>query len=342
MDSSYASSDESDSEFEYEILRIPRQAFRLRRFIYDIPDDDAVTEFRFTIREVRFMRLLLNIDDALECGNRLRCSGDEALLILLSRLSSTKRTIDIARDFDRCPSSVSLIWTTLATFLHHRWAHIIRFNEGRVAANVGRYAAAILSRGAALDNVWGFVDGTSREIARPVRDQRLFFDGHHHYHSIKFQAIVTPDGLISHLFGPVAGSRHDMFAFHMSALEQTMSTPALDDYVVFGDRGYATIGHLMSPIVRPMLTQDEASFNESMLIPRLSVEHGFMRITKLFRMFQAPSILRSRSCPVALFYELAVLFTNLRTCLDGRNQISDYFACEPCSCEELLGLNAAL
>lgn len=57
---------------------------------------------------------------------------------------------------------------------------------------------------AALDNFFGFVDGTVRPIARPVVNQRAVYNGHRRIHSVKFQSAALKNGLIGHLFGPVS------------------------------------------------------------------------------------------------------------------------------------------
>ncbi len=61
-----------------------------------------------------------------------------------------------------------------------------------------------------MKNCVGFIDGTNREIARPIDDQNMFYSGHKHVHSIKFQSWITPDGIISHLFGLVNSKGHDV------------------------------------------------------------------------------------------------------------------------------------
>ena len=41
-----------------------------------------------------------------------------------------------------------------------------------------QYSTAIYNRGAPLDQVWGFIDGTTRPCSRPKRDQRQIYNGH--------------------------------------------------------------------------------------------------------------------------------------------------------------------
>ena len=70
-----------------------------------------------------------------------------------------------------------------------------------------RYANAVHAKGAALDNCWGFIDGTVRPICRPKRNQRVVYNGHKRVHARKFQSAVAPNGMIANLFGPVEGKK---------------------------------------------------------------------------------------------------------------------------------------
>ena len=65
------------------------------------------------------------------------------------------------------------------------------------------YATAISDKGAALDNCFGFVDGTVRPISRPGEMQRIVYNGHKRVHALKFQSVATPNGLIANMFEPV-------------------------------------------------------------------------------------------------------------------------------------------
>ena len=49
------------------------------------------------------------------------------------------------------------------------------------------FAEAVHEKGAPLTGCWGFIDGTPRPIARPVRNQRIMFSGHKRTHCLKFQ-----------------------------------------------------------------------------------------------------------------------------------------------------------
>ena len=67
------------------------------------------------------------------------------------------------------------------------------------------YADAIHNKGDALENCWGFIDGTVRPICRPIDNQRMVYNGQKRAHATKVQSILTPIGLITNLFGQVEG-----------------------------------------------------------------------------------------------------------------------------------------
>ena len=60
-----------------------------------------------------------------------------------------------------------------------------------------------------LKTAGGLIDGTVRSICRPSVNQRVVYNGHKRVHALKFQSILTPDGMIESLIGPKEGKRHD-------------------------------------------------------------------------------------------------------------------------------------
>lgn len=59
--------------------------------------------------------------------------------------------------------------------------------------------------GAPYTNCWGFVDGTVRPVCRPGTLQRTLYNVHKRVHAIKLHSVVTPNGRMANLFGPVEG-----------------------------------------------------------------------------------------------------------------------------------------
>ena len=70
-------------------------------------------------------------------------------------------------------------------------------------AQLQLYADAVSLKGAALNNCFGFIDGTVRPICRPGEHQRMVYNGHKRIHALKFQSIALPNGLIANMYGPV-------------------------------------------------------------------------------------------------------------------------------------------
>ena len=71
------------------------------------------------------------------------------------------------------------------------------------------YTDKVKDNSGLLENVWGFIDGTLRKTARPTYYQKHAYSGHKRCHGLKFQSVVTPDGLIACLWGPMNGNRND-------------------------------------------------------------------------------------------------------------------------------------
>ena len=57
-----------------------------------------------------------------------------------------------------------------------------------------QYSAAIVGKGTALANWFGFVDGTVHPISKPGEQQRIVYNGHKRVHALKFSWILYPIG----------------------------------------------------------------------------------------------------------------------------------------------------
>ena len=97
-------------------------------------------------------------------------------------------------------------WKLLLSQLLPKWEILNPFA-------IQQYSDAVSDKGAALNNCFGFVDGTVRPICRPGEHQRLVYNGHKRVHALKFQAVALPNGLIGHLFGPVGKSSNSYSLF---------------------------------------------------------------------------------------------------------------------------------
>lgn len=111
--------------------------------------------------------------------------------------------------------------------------------------------------------------------------QRLFFSGHKRFHALKYQAIVVPDGIFAHFFGPLEGRRHDAGMLRESVLleqlEQSMNRPGGGVYSLYGDPAYPLRQHLLCPFKGAFLTPDQQAFNTQMSGVRQCVEWVFKK-----------------------------------------------------------------
>jgi nuclease HARBI1 len=187
--------------------------------------------------------------------------------------------------------------------------------------------------------VFAFIDGTARRICRPSQDQDIVYSGHKKYHCLKYQSLVTPDGIISHIFGPVEGARHDAFVLHLSCLSTVLQQAPFYQYLIYGDGGYFNTSFMTCPHQAPTASQD-ILFNTRMSKVRISVEWLFGRVTNLFRSLSFFHNQRLLQTPLAQQYKVAILFTNIRTCIDGGNIVSDYFRLRAPSLEDYLITNS--
>lgn len=87
---------------------------------------------------------------------------------------------------------------------------------------------AIQAAGSPFLGVVTFIDGTLRPIACPIEGQENDFNGHHHVHAMKYQAVASLNGLIIHLSGPFQGWHHDTAMYRASGLQETLYHLARD------------------------------------------------------------------------------------------------------------------
>jgi hypothetical protein len=183
--------------------------------------------------------------------------------------------------------------------------------------------------GGAMTHVWGFIDGTLRRICRPTYDQRVAYSGHKRCHGVKFQSVVTPDGLIALLYGGMEGSRHDSTMLAESKLLNTLQALMPGDnglpiYKLYGDPAYSISLYLCKAFPNAAPGSNEAQWNKAMSSVRQIVEWGFKEIVAQWKFLNNKEEMKVFKIPVAQFYICGAFLTNLRNCYYG-GQISQYF-----------------
>ena len=168
-------------------------------------EDECKAEFRMRRDDVYTLADTIRFPDNFKCYNGVVVDSIEALCICLRRLAYPCRYGDIVNRFARPVSQLSMITNLIIDEIYGRFANrLTSMDQPWLSSeNLRMYADAIHAKGAALDTCWGFVDGTVRAICRPKVNQRAVCNGHKRVHTLKFQSVVAPNGLIGNLFGPV-------------------------------------------------------------------------------------------------------------------------------------------
>ena len=165
-----------------------------------IPNPNFKDKFRFMKADVPCLCDALGIPAQFIAPNRTAWSGLEGLCILLRRLSYPAQTFQLGDYFGRGSADISIITNTMLSYVYDRWNRLLvdlseHTRQGRwLSLAKLQEAAAAVHRKGPLSNVWGFIDGTARQIRRPSRGQRIWYSGHKRQHVQKFQAIMTPFG----------------------------------------------------------------------------------------------------------------------------------------------------
>ncbi|ODQ69170.1 hypothetical protein LIPSTDRAFT_30961 [Lipomyces starkeyi NRRL Y-11557] len=207
-----------------------------------------------------------------------------------------------------------------------------------------RYASNV-NKKCGYSNIWGFIDGT---FYRPTENQRLVSSGYKRAHGFKYQAVVTPDGLITSLFGPMEGKIGDWNMLKESGLEDILKNinslfPDGHHLYIYGDPAYSEGYGIMGPFkLTPshlVLTREESEFNVRMSGVRIAVEQLFGLVLNKWAYNGYKYGLRQQSTAVAAHYMVSVLLTNIQTCLEGGNEVSQSFHCIPPSLDDYLKLD---
>ena len=130
------------------------------------------------------------------------CDGTEGLCVLLKRFAYPCRYSEMIPIFGRSVSELSIISNEVIDWNYtEHWHRVTQWNHSILdQVLLSTYANAIFDKGAALDNCFGFIDGTVRPICRPVVNQGTLYNEHKRVHSLKFQSVTLPIGLIAPLW----------------------------------------------------------------------------------------------------------------------------------------------
>ena len=191
---------------QYTPQNLPFRHWDCERFSLRNKDSaECKADFRFEKTDIPLLVDALHMPDTFICPNGTICDATEGVCVMLRRFAYPCRLSDMIPIFGRSVPELSMISNEVTEWMYkvhgHRiseWNHFIMSPD-----QLQTYSEAIHDKGAALDNCFGFVDGTVRPISKPGVNQRAVYNGHKRVHALKFQSVALPNGLIGHLFGPV-------------------------------------------------------------------------------------------------------------------------------------------
>jgi hypothetical protein len=191
--------------------------------------------------------------------------------------------------FGRSKTWLSTVFVDVTTFLAAEFGEILRWHPQLTPRRVNAFADAVQQTGGIQADglgIWGFVDGHFVGFARPqgVERQRAFYSGHKEAHRMNFQAIGTPDGLVSSLIGPFPGPVNDWAMWKCSGCDErlrSLQQQAGDSrrFYIYSDYAYRLVFGVMSPMAhargRRYLSNDKKRFNATLASCRIAVENSF-------------------------------------------------------------------
>jgi hypothetical protein len=295
----------------------------------------ALTDgFRFTHTQIRKMLEYFELE-SIGYRYKCKCPPETALCLVLFRLSAPCRYKELMYLFQRSRGWLSVVFNDVVWHLVFRYQAKLEWDERRLTWDtLTRYAEAIHDVGGG-QNIWGFIDGTVRPISRPDENQRRYYSGYKKTHAMKFQAVTTPDGLMSHLAGPWEGRVGDYRMFiesnlqgrlrELNALPNGADRRPEERLYIYGDPAYGLSYGIMSAFkAQPGAPLDpiQQAINTAMSSVRISVEHGFAKTMMLWSFNGFKYNLKVGLSPVGGYFMVAVLLCNIHTCFNG-NQTSN-------------------
>ncbi|XP_067676193.1 uncharacterized protein [Haliotis asinina] len=308
--------------------------------LHELTNDQCRKWFRFTREDLFTLKATLLLPDEFHCSNRTTCPGIDGLCILLRRLSYPNRLEDLKHFFGRSTSELSHIFNTVLNYIYDMHNHLLDNLDKPWLSHdhLEDMSRSIHYQGSPLTNCWGFIDGTVRPICRPQQNQKLVFNGHKRVHGLKYQSIVTPNGMIAHLYGPIEGRRHDAGMLRESDVEKDMSenmTFRNNVFCVYGDPAYPVSPYIIAPYRGGVMTANQALFNKKMSAVRICVEWTFGKLLTLFAFLDFKKNQKLYLQPVGKYYKVAAILTNCHTCLYG-SETSSFFQLDPPSIQEYI------
>ena len=334
------------------VIRMLRKKYM--RFA-DIEEGYCYTRFRLQLEHLEIVRSSLRIPDYFVLSNGSTVDGEEAFLIFLHRFCRPRTLLDSEEVFGIELTKVSRIFNHMVLFLDLTHKHILSDNL-QFLVDTDRlrlFNECIKSKIGSINNglmpsreemIFAFLDGTRQQVCRIGGNydlQLAIYDGKNKIHSLGYQGLSGPDGIIYDTFGPLPGRRHDIILLQDSDLNHRLHNVQqgnLMQYKVYADKAYNDMSHVLGAYHgldnQPWQLED----NDTLKRVRIGVEWAFGKVVSNNKYIDYYKGMSIKLQPVAKMYRVAILFANVHTCLYG-SQSSLYFNILPPTLEEYLREN---
>ena len=152
----------SDDEFLLLHTCYKPQNLELEFDLESFNEDECLAQFRFQKIHIPVLAKALQIPPTVRCRQGSVCDGEEALCMLLKRMCYPSCYSNMVPLLAKPIPVISLITNEVFNYIYVTHGHRIQqWNHQLLSPrNLEHYADSIHSKGAHLDNCFGFVDGT--------------------------------------------------------------------------------------------------------------------------------------------------------------------------------------
>jgi hypothetical protein len=163
--------------------------------------------FRTSTDDLFKLAEALKIPETFETTNCYVFSQIEALRLLCARFCSAGEMYTLSMPYDCSQSSISECINELVEYLDNRWEHLLGCDNDHLLHpdNLKQYAHAICTHGAPIRSIFSFINCIIQRICHPTWFQQQAYNAHKKFHSLKFQAVMLPNGIIGHLYSLLEG-----------------------------------------------------------------------------------------------------------------------------------------
>jgi hypothetical protein len=187
-----------------------------------IPPGGAHIFLRFIPEEICHLVPLLGLN-GVTYRNRYIPDAETAFCVIAAHLSFPNRWEHLCDLFGKSKSWLSTVFDDIILFLALRFGLLLWWYPQLTYNWMVAFSKAVHDAGS-VEGVWGFVDGTFQGYCHPTgnEEQRRVYSGHKKFHGNNYQAIVTPDGLVSLLMGLFMGPTNDWTMWRHSGCEEAV------------------------------------------------------------------------------------------------------------------------